>query len=70
MDATAERRLYGVGRLLSHSRAPNLCARACLVDGVPRLLFCARFDVPYGSELTFDYGERREAVVKSFPWLH
>jgi hypothetical protein len=70
VDATAERRVYGVGRLLSHAaRAPNTAAKVVLVDGVPRLLFIAKCDVPFGSELLFDYGERRAAILKNFAWL-
>jgi hypothetical protein len=70
VDATAERREYGVGRLLSHSRRrPNLSCRAVLVDGVPRLMLVAREDVRFGDEVKFDYGERSKAVLRRFNWL-
>ena len=70
VDATAERRVYGVGRLLSHAaRAPNTAAKIVFVDGVPRLLFIAKTNVPFGTELLFDYGDRREDALKSFTWL-
>ena len=70
MTATAERKEYGVGRLLSHARrAPNLEPRVALVDGVPRLSLHARSDIAFGTELSFDYGDRRESSIASFAWL-
>jgi len=70
VDATAERREYGVGRLISHSRrGPNLVPRKVVVDGVPRLALMARRDITYGEELAYDYGERDKAVLEAFSWL-
>jgi len=70
VDATAERKEYGVGRLLSHSRAhPNLSCRCVVVDGVPRLVLISREDILYGDELRFDYGERDKNAIKAFQWL-
>ena len=69
-DATAERREYGVGRLLSHSKkAPNLHVSAVLVDGVPRLVLSASKDIVFGAELFFDYGDRRTDALENFAWL-
>ena len=69
-DATAERREYGVGRLLSHSKkAPNLESRVVLVGGVPHLALIAHSDIQFGAELSFDYGDRREDALANFEWL-
>ena len=70
VDATAERAEFGIGRLLSHTmRAPNLTCKAFLVDDVPRLLLIARTDIAPDTELSFDYGDRRAGIAKTFAWL-
>jgi SET domain-containing protein len=70
IDATAERREYGVGRLINHScKSPNLVVRKVVVDGVPRLALVALRDVTYGEELLYDYGERDANARKVFAWL-
>ncbi len=70
VDATAERREYGVGRLINHSRKnPNLNPRKVVVDGVPRIALMAKRNITYGEELAYDYGERDSAALKVFSWL-
>lgn len=70
VDATAERKEYGIGRLLSHSlRHPNLACKVYMVDGVPRLVLHAKVDVQFGDEMQYDYGERSEVVMQAFSWL-
>ena len=70
VDATAERREYGVGRLANHSRrAPNCLVRKAIVDGVPRLALLANRDIAYGEEIKYDYGERDKGACGAFAWL-
>ena len=40
-----------------------------LVDDVPRLLLFARTDIAPGTELSFDYGDRRAEIAEAFAWL-
>jgi histone-lysine N-methyltransferase SETD8 len=69
-DATAERPEYGIGRLLSHGKkAPNIDVRALVLDGIPHLVLTARNDIPFGTELLFDYGDRRLGALEQFTWL-
>lgn len=70
VDATAERKEYGIGRLLSHSmRHPNLACKVYIVDGVPRLVLHTKIDIIFGDEMKYDYGERSELVLAKFEWL-
>lgn len=39
------------------------------VDGVPRLLLVAKFDITADAELTLDYGDRSKKALKAHPWL-
>ncbi|XP_043469660.1 uncharacterized protein LOC122503251 [Leptopilina heterotoma] len=67
IDATRETKFKA--RLMSHSDNPNLIPFKTLVDGVPRVFFKAKFDIKPNSELVWDYGERRKAILESNPWL-
>ena len=70
IDATAERKEYGIGRLLSHSmRHPNLACKVYIVDGIPRLVLHTKIDILFGDEMKYDYGERSEIVLAKFEWL-
>lgn len=70
IDSTDEFGDYGVGRLVNHSRThPNVVVKPIVVDGVPRLFFVAKRNIPQGEELLVDYGERDPDVMESNPWL-
>ena len=59
-----------LGRLVNHSKkSPNVVTKVLEVDGHPYLCLMAARDVEVGEELQYDYGERRNDIVKSFPWL-
>ncbi|CAG5114225.1 Oidioi.mRNA.OKI2018_I69.chr2.g8289.t1.cds [Oikopleura dioica] len=71
IDATAESPFYG--RLLNHScKTPN-CATKPLdmqdpIDPV-RLIIFAKEDIPAGTELLYDYGDRSKKSLEVHPWL-
>ena len=68
IDATNESE--SLGRLINHSRMhPNLTTRLKVVCGKPRLVFFAKKDIAEGTELLYDYGDRRKIVQKFHPWL-
>jgi hypothetical protein len=70
IDATAERPVYGIGRLISHSRKnPSCFPKRILVDGVPRLALIAARDIMFGEELLYNYGDTSAVATKSFVWL-
>lgn len=59
-----------MGRLLNHSRKnANVVTKVIEVDSYPYLCLIAVRDIDKGEELVYDYGERREDVVKAMPWL-
>lgn len=59
-----------LGRLVNHSiECANMITKVYEHKGEPRILFFAQRDITSGEELLYDYGERRQEVVKDFPWL-
>jgi histone-lysine N-methyltransferase SETD8 len=66
IDATHAGR---IGRYINHSRKGNLVTKMFVVDGVPRLALMASKDIPEGTELLYDYGERSKSVIEEHPWL-
>jgi len=68
IDATEESGRYG--RLLNHSRVnPNCMTKVVMLGDSPRLILVAKSDIAAGTELVFDYGDRRKESVKAHPWL-
>ena len=68
IDATAEDGNFG--RLLNHSRdSANAEIRITGLDNTPALYFVAIKDISAGTEIVFDYGERRPDVLRDYPWL-
>lgn len=68
LDATREDGT--LGRLLNHSRKqPNVRPKPVLIDGEPAIIFVAMFDLEVGTELRYDYGERKKEVIEKNPWL-
>ena len=62
IDATAKDGSFG--RLINHStKEANLVMKVIAVAGTPRVVFLASKEIPIGSELLYDYGERRKAIV-------
>lgn len=39
------------------------------VDSIPRIMFIAAIDILKGTELFFDYKDRRKVAVQNNPWL-
>jgi len=72
---------WGLGRYLNHSRTPNLYValksgntadhRAPMTHAstTPRLCFFAKYNIPVGHELTFNYGDRSRESRRNFAWL-
>ena len=62
---------FSYGARVNHSiNGCNLVPFVCeKVKGHPRLLFKAKRFIHNGEELLYDYGEREDSVVASFPWL-
>jgi histone-lysine N-methyltransferase SETD8 len=59
-----------MGRLFNHSSSqPTATVKIVELEGIPHLCLFAARDIIVGDELLIDYGERRRAVVESFPWL-
>lgn len=67
IDATAESPY--LGRLINHSVKGNLTPRILGVGGTPRLYFYAARDINVGEQLSYNYGENRQRVLKTLPWL-
>ena len=70
IDATKDDGRYG--RMVNHSRkSPNAVPKVYTDDsGCPRLCLVAIKEISTGEELLYDYGERRNDVMKSNPWLY
>lgn len=63
-DATIDDGTFG--RLINHSkRYPNIQAKVAVIGGVPFIYFKAIKDIPSGTELRYDYGDRKADL----PWL-
>ena len=59
-----------IGRLINHSRdSANSVVRSVKIGEIARLCLFANQDISAGEEITYDYNDRRQEVVKSFPWL-
>lgn len=67
LDATSS---VHISRFINHSRKrPNLIPRLVMVDGSPKIIFRALVELEPGTELLFDYGDTRPAIVAAHPWL-
>ena len=59
-----------LGRLVNHSKTKaNVVTKVLEVVGQPRLCLIASKDIEKGSNLQYDYGDRRKVAIKQFPWL-
>jgi histone-lysine N-methyltransferase SETD8 len=59
-----------LGRLFNHTKKnPNCIAKLIEVENSPRIILFALKDISKGSELLFDYGDRRKASILAHPWL-
>ena len=59
-----------LGRLINHSRGgANVLTKVIEIEGCPHLCFIAARGIKKGEELQYDYGDRRRAIVNTFPWL-
>ena len=68
IDASVETCRFG--RLINHSRLnPNLKPKIVTVSAYPRLIFIAKHDIVPGTELLYDYAEKRKEVIAANPWL-
>ena len=68
VDATVDD--GSMGRLMNHDRTnPNVLMRAVVVEGTPQIVFFAKTNISVGSELCYDYGERRKNILEKFPFL-
>ena len=66
VDSLDDKYSHMIGRNINHSRNPNLISKPKLICGNPSLLFIADMDIPAGTELRFDYGDRSSSVPE---WL-
>merc|ERR1719187_1428218 len=68
IDATSES--GRLGRLVNHScKAPNMHTKVVMLGENPRLILVAKQDIPKGTELLYDYGDRDKESLKAHPWL-
>lgn len=67
IDATAE--TGKLGRLVNHSRNGNLLTKVITVNNRPHLILIAKDNIPIGTELTYDYGDRSKEALLHHPWL-
>ena len=68
IDATSESSRYG--RLINHSKlTPNCKTKVVMLGDTPRLILVAKTDIVAGTELLYDYGDRRKESLKANPWL-
>ncbi|KAJ8681168.1 hypothetical protein QAD02_016955 [Eretmocerus hayati] len=68
IDATEESDRYG--RLINHSRKGNLISRVFDIGQEPHLVLLAKVDIPAGTEVLYDYGERDPETIQNHPWLN
>lgn len=67
IDATAES--GKLGRLVNHSRNGNLVTKTVSLNKKPHLVLLAKEDIPEGTEVTYDYGDRSKEALQHHPWL-
>lgn len=68
IDATEEDNR--LGRLINHSKSkPNLTVKLVASDTRPHICMFAAIDIPVGTELLYDYGDRSSSSVQTFKWL-
>ncbi len=67
MDATAESK--HLGRLVNHSRKPNLITKVIEINNIPHLVLLASKDIECGEEILYDYGERNSKAIRYNQWL-
>jgi SET domain len=69
VDATDES--DKLGRLVNHARGDdaNLYPQIVVIDKVPHIALIASDKILPGSQLMYDYGDRRKAAVEANPWL-
>merc|ERR1711874_210682 len=68
VDATDE--TGRLGRLVNHSRKyTNMITKVVMLGDQPRLILKALRDIPAGTELLYDYGDRDKESLKAHPWL-
>ena len=68
-EATRYLETTGIARYLNHSRSGNLIVKAEIIEGEPQLVFYAKNNISPGTELIYDYGERRSNVTSDLKWL-
>ena len=68
-EANAYLKSTGISRYLNHSRRGNMNVKSEMFHGAARLAFYASENIAKGTELTYDYGERRKEILSAFPWL-
>lgn len=54
-------------RFINHSCNPSTYTKILNVDGLPRLVFFARFDIQIGQELSYNYRFKREEGEARLP---
>jgi histone-lysine N-methyltransferase SETD8 len=68
IDATSETSRFG--RLVNHSRvSPNCLTQVFMLGNTPKLILVAKMDMVAGTEVLYDYGDRKKESVKAHPWL-
>ena len=68
MDATKEDGSFG--RLINHSvKKANIEMKVMTLTGKPQVVFVASTLIDPGSEILYDYGERRQEVIAANKWL-
>lgn len=68
-DASAESNR--LGRLINHSREnKNIVPRIVNINSIPHVCFFAAKDIQIGTELLYDYNDRRPEIIKIYPWLN
>ncbi|KAK3925252.1 N-lysine methyltransferase KMT5A-A [Frankliniella fusca] len=67
IDATKDDGFYG--RLLNHAIRGNLKPRIVAKNETPQILFYATRRIEPGTQLFYNYGEKRKEVIERNPWL-
>ena len=59
-------------RLMNHSKKhPNCVAKLFTrSDGSHHIIIVSIGHIPAGTELRYDYGDRRPEAIEKFPWLN
>ncbi|KAE8739050.1 hypothetical protein FOCC_FOCC015455, partial [Frankliniella occidentalis] len=67
LDATRDD--GSLGRLINHAIPGNADPKLKVINGTPKIMFFAKCEISIGTQIMYDYGERRKEMLQNYPWL-